>query len=281
MDGSVVMGPSTSPHGTPTRKVEIKSISLALQGGGAHGAFTWGVIDRLLEDERIRFDGISATSAGAMNATALGAGMALGGREGAKKALARLWHRISHTALTSPLQPTLLERLFGNHSMARSGGFLFFELMTRLFSPYEFNPFNRNPLRQVLMDTIDFAALSPTTCPIKLYLAATNVRTGKIKVFDNSEIGVDAVLASACLPFLFQAVEIGGEAYWDGGYSGTRRSSRWSTTARAATSSSCSSARCGETSCRTVRWKSSIASMRSASIPRCCARCGRSDLSLG
>jgi NTE family protein len=146
--------------------------------------------------------------------------MAAGGHEGAKKALARLWHRISHAALKSPLQPTFLERLFGNHSMAQSAGFVFFELMTRLFSPYEFNPLNRNPLRQVLLDSIDFDALSPTTCPIKLYLAATNVRTGKIKVFDNSEIGVDAVLASACLPFLFQAAEIDGEAYWDGGYAG-------------------------------------------------------------
>jgi NTE family protein len=220
MDGSVVMGRSTSPDRTRTRKVEIKSINLALQGGGAHGAFTWGVLDRLLDDERIRFDGISATSAGAMNATALAAGMAAGGHEGAKKSLAELWHRISHAAMTNSLQPTLLERLFGNHSMAQSAGFVFFELMTRLFSPYEFNPLNRNPLRQVLLDSIDFDALSPTTCPIKVYLAATNVRTGKIKVFDNSEIGVDAVLASACLPFLFQAVEIDREAYWDGGYAG-------------------------------------------------------------
>jgi NTE family protein len=220
MDGSVVMGPSTIPHRTPTRTVEVKSINLALQGGGAHGAFTWGVLDRLLEDERIRFDGISATSAGAMNAAALAAGMAAGGHEGARKALARLWHGISNAASTSPLRPTLLERLFGNHSLAQSAGFVFFELMTRLFSPYEFNPLNCNPLRRVLLDSIDFGALSPTACPIKLYLAATNVRTGKIKVFDNSEIGVDAVLASACLPFLFQAVEIDGEAYWDGGYVG-------------------------------------------------------------
>jgi NTE family protein len=217
MDGSGVTGPSTSPHRTPTRKVEIKSINLALQGGGAHGAFTWGVLDRLLEDERIGIDGISAASAGAMNATVFASGIATGGREGAKKALAEFWRRISHAALTSPLWPTLLEHLLGNHSIAQSAGFCF-ELMTRLFSPHEFYPLNRNPLRQVLLDSIDFAALSTTTCPIKLYLAATNVRTGKI--FDNSEIGVDAVLASACLPFLFQAVEIEGEAYWDGGYAG-------------------------------------------------------------
>jgi len=205
---------------TPTPKVKTKPLNLALQGGGAHGAFTWGVLDRLLEDERIGMDGISATSAGAMNATVLASGIATGGRGGAKKALSEFWRRISHAALTSALRPTLLEHLLGNHSMVQSAGFVFFELMTRLFSPYEFNPLNRNPLRQILLDSIDFAALSPTTCPIKLYLAATNVRTGKIKVFDNSEIGVDAVLASACLPFLFRAVEIDGEAYWDGGYAG-------------------------------------------------------------
>ena len=220
MDGSVVMESLTRPHRTPTPGVDIKSINLALQGGGAHGAFTWGVLDRLLEDDRIRIEGISATSAGAMNAAVLASGMAAGGHAGAKEALAKFWHRISRAALLSPLQPTLLDRLFGNHSIAQSAGFVFFDLMTRLFSPYQFNPLNQNPLRQVLLDNVDFAALNPTTCPIKLYLAATNVRTGKIKVFDNSEIGVDAVLASSCLPFLFQAVEIDHEAYWDGGYAG-------------------------------------------------------------
>jgi NTE family protein len=220
MDGSVVMGPSMRPRTTPTRKVEVKSINLALQGGGAHGAFTWGVLDRLLEDERLGIDGISATSAGAMNATALAAGMATNGHDGAKKALDGLWHQISQAALASPLQPTLLERLFGNHSTAQSAGFVFFELMKRLFTPYEFNPLNRNPLQGVLLDSIDFDALSPTACPIKLFLAATNVRTGKIRVFDNSEIGVDAVLASTCLPFLFQPVEIDDEASWDAGYTG-------------------------------------------------------------
>ena len=116
-----------------------------------------------------------------MNATVLASGIATGGRGGAKKALSEFWRRISHAALTSALRPTLLEHLLGNHSMVQSAGFVFFELMTRLFSPYEFNPLNRNPLRQVLLDSIDFDALRPTTCPIKLYLAATNVRTGKIK----------------------------------------------------------------------------------------------------
>jgi len=235
MDGSVVTGPLTRPHRTPTPGVDIKSINLALQGGGAHGAFTWGVLDRLLEDDRIRIEGISATSAGAMNAAVLASGMAEDGNPGAKKALAEFWHGISRAASSSPLQPTLLEHLFGNHSMAQSAGFVFFDLMTRLFSPYQFNPLNQNPLRQVLLDSVDFAALNATTCPIKLYLAATNVRTGKIKVFDNSEIGVDAVLASSCLPFLFQAVEIDHEAYWDGGYAGNPPIFPLTTTARAAT----------------------------------------------
>jgi NTE family protein len=220
MDASVGSEPMETPCEKPTQKVKTEPLNLALQGGGAHGAFTWGVLDRLLEDDRIGFDGISATSAGAMNATVLASGMAAGGREGAKKALTEFWHRISHAALKSPLQPTLLDRLLGDHSKAQSRGFVFSELLTRLFLPHEFNPLNENPLRQVLLGSVDFGALNPTTCPIKLYLAATNVRTGKIRVFDNSEIGVDAVLASACLPFLFQAVEIDGEAYWDGGYAG-------------------------------------------------------------
>jgi NTE family protein len=220
MDASVGSEPMATPCETPTRKVKTKLINLALQGGGAHGAFTWGVLDRLLEDDRIGFDGISATSAGAMNATVFASGTAASGREGARRALTEFWRRISHAALKSPMQPTLLDRLVGNHSKAQSRGFVFSELLTRLFLPHEFNPLNRNPLRHVLLDSVDFTALGPKTCPVKLYLAATNVRTGKVKVFDNSEISVDAVLASACLPFLFQAVDIDGEAYWDGGYAG-------------------------------------------------------------
>jgi NTE family protein len=200
--------------------VETKSICLALQGGGAHGAFTWGVLDRLLDDERIAFDGISATSAGAMNAAVFAYGMAVGGRAGAKRALAGFWRRISCAAACGPFQPTIWDRLFGNPSLAYSPAFLAFDLLTRLFSPYEFNPLNINPLRDVLLDSVDFGALRRETCPVKLFLSATNVRTGKVKVFDNDEIGVDAVLASACLPFIFQAVEIDGEAYWDGGYMG-------------------------------------------------------------
>ncbi len=198
----------------------IKTINLALQGGGAHGAFTWGVLDRLLEDERIAYDGIVATSAGAMNAAVMVSGMAVGGARGAREALATFWRRISESARMSPLQPSFLDRMSGNHGMDNSPVFMMFDMMTRVFSPYQFNPMNHNPLRSVLERSVDFEAIHQSTCPVKIFLCATNVRTGKVKVFDNAELSADAVLASACLPFLFQAVEIDGEAYWDGGYMG-------------------------------------------------------------
>jgi predicted acylesterase/phospholipase RssA len=133
-------------------RVEIESINLALQGGGAHGAFTWGVLDRLIEDDRIGFDGISATSGAAMNATVFASGMAAGDREGAKKALVKFWRRISPATSTSPLQPTLLDRLLGHHSTGQSRGLVFSELMTRLSLPYEFNPLGQNPLRDALLE---------------------------------------------------------------------------------------------------------------------------------
>ncbi len=210
------MGPCR--RGKP--RVATRIVNLALQGGGAHGAFAWGVLDRLLEDERIAFDGISATSAGAMNAVVLAYGLTVGGRDGAKRALAAFWRRISHAAVFSPLQPTPVDRLMGNRSPDYSSAFLLFDWMTKLLSPYRFNPANFNPLRDILTQVVDFGSLGTTACPVKLFLSATNVRTGKIKVFDNSEMSVDAVLASACMPHLFQAVEIDGEAYWDGGYMG-------------------------------------------------------------
>ena len=202
------------------RATAVKSINLALQGGGAHGAFTWGVLDRLLEDERITVEGVSATSAGAMNATVLAYGLAEGGREGAKRALANFWRRIAHAASTGPLQPTLWDRMTGNRALENSPAFIAFDLISRLLSPYQFNPWNYNPLRQVLEQSVDFDVLRSEHSQVKLYLSATNVRTGRVKVFDRTELCVDAVLASGCLPFMFQAIEIDGEAYWDGGYMG-------------------------------------------------------------
>ncbi len=201
-------------------KAGIQVINLALQGGGAHGAFTWGVLDRLLEDERIVFEGISATSAGAMNATVTAYGLARGGRQGARQALVNFWRRVSHAGEYSVLQPTWFDRLTGNRALENSPAYVMVDMMTRLLSPYQFNPMNYNPLREVLGQVVDFEALRAHCCPVKLYLSATNVRTGKVKVFGNDEITIDAVLASGCLPFLFQAVEIDGEPYWDGGYMG-------------------------------------------------------------
>jgi NTE family protein len=214
--------PGAKPRRQPeTRgKSAVKTINLALQGGGAHGAFTWGVLDRLLEDERIAFEGVSATSAGAMNAAVLAYGLTEGGREGARKALAGFWRRVSHAASIGPLQPTWLDRMTGNRSLEWSPAFMAFDLISRVLSPYQFNPLNRNPLREVLLQSVDFERLRSAECPVKLFLSATNVRTGKIKVFENDVICPDRVLASGCLPFLFQAVEIDGEHYWDGGYMG-------------------------------------------------------------
>jgi NTE family protein len=197
----------------------VKAVNLALQGGGAHGAFAWGVLDRLLEEERVAFEGISATSAGAMNAAVLAHGLTEGGREGARRALAGFWRRVSQAAALSPLQPSPWDRLTGDHAAGNSPAFLALDLLTRLFSPYQFNPLNYNPLRGVLAASVDFERLR-RRCAVRLFLSATNVRTGKIKVFGSAEVTADVVMASACLPFLFQAVEIDGEAYWDGGYMG-------------------------------------------------------------
>lgn len=208
------------PWRDSTRTTDRKVVSLALQGGGAHGAFAWGVLDRLLADERIDFDGISATSAGAMNAVTLAYGLTIGGREGARIALSAFWERIGDTGSFGPLQRSWLDRFPGNDALRFSPAFIIANLMARLFSPYEFNPLNINPLRNVLTASVDFAVLRSARCPVKLFLSATNVRTGKIKVFEGAEICADRVMASACLPLLFQAVEVDGEHYWDGGYMG-------------------------------------------------------------
>jgi len=213
-------GPIHRSKPASRKDTATKTINLALQGGGAHGAFTWGVLDRLLEDQRIELEAVSATSAGAMNAVVLAYGLTEGGREGARKALAGFWRRVSHAAATSPLQPSWLDRMTGNHSLEYSPAFVMFDLMSRLLSPYQLNPLNHNPLYDVLVKSVDFDRLRSSVCKLKLYLSATNVRTGKIKVFENDIICPQRVLASGCLPFLFQAVEIDGEHYWDGGYMG-------------------------------------------------------------
>ncbi|KTD43359.1 patatin-like phospholipase family protein [Legionella quateirensis] len=202
----------------PTPKDKPILIDLALQGGGAHGAFTWGVLDRLLEEPKVLIEGISGTSAGSMNAAVLASGYAHGGAEGARKALTEFWHQVSEAARFSPFQRGLLDILSGNWTMDYSPLFTLFDLSSRLFSPYDLNPTNLNPLRDILTQNIDFLALVQS--PIKLFITATNVKTGRGKVFRNGEITEDVLLASACLPLMFQAIEIDGEAYWDGGYTG-------------------------------------------------------------
>jgi len=193
-------------------------IDLALQGGGAHGAFTWGVLDRLLEEDGLRIEGISGTSAGAMNAAVLADGHADSGPEGARAALEVFWSRVSQAARFSPLQRSPLDILLGRWTMDTSPAFLAMDLTARLFSPYDLNPLGSNPLGQILVDCVDFDRLAAS--PIRLFVTATNVRTGRGRVFRNEQLTPDVLLASACLPTLFQAVEIDGEAYWDGGFAG-------------------------------------------------------------
>ncbi|WED42816.1 patatin-like phospholipase family protein [Legionella cardiaca] len=193
-------------------------IDLALQGGGAHGAYTWGVLDRLLQEPTLQIEGISGTSAGSMNAAVLASGYLAGGAEGARVALETFWRRVSQAATYSPFQRGPLDMLMGKWTLDYSPLFVAFDLLSRLFSPYDLNPIALNPLQSILMESVQFDRL--TKAPIKLFITATNVRTGRGRVFRNAEITPDVLLASACLPTLFQAIEIEGEAYWDGGYSG-------------------------------------------------------------
>jgi NTE family protein len=196
-----------------------KKVDLALQGGGAHGALTWGVLDRLLTDERIEIATISGTSAGGMNAVVMADGLDRGGREGAREALATFWKAVSDAARFSPIQRSLWDRLTNRYSLDHSPGYLFFEMLTRQFSPYELNPLNINPLRDLVASLVNFDRVNHCE-HLKVFVTATNVRTGRGRTFTQPNLSVDAVMASACLPFMFQAVEIDGEAYWDGGYIG-------------------------------------------------------------
>jgi len=193
-------------------------VDLALQGGGSHGAFAWGVLDRLLEESWLRIDGISGTSAGAMNGAVLVAGFTAGGPEGAKSALKAFWRRVAHSARFSPIRRSPLDVMLGRWTLDTSPFYLAFDLASRVFSPYDFGQQGANPLRDVLAESVDFDQLA--RAPIRLFVTATNVRTGRGRVFRNAEITPEVLLASACLPTVFQAIEIEGEAYWDGGYTG-------------------------------------------------------------
>ena len=196
-----------------------KTVSLALQGGGAHGAFSWGVLDRLLTEQRLSIEAVASTSGGAMTAVVMAAGLANGGRDAAREALDRFWHEVSRAASWSPVRRTPVDLLTGGWSLDHSPGFVLFDLVSRMVSPYEVNPFAINPLRDLLLRVVDFAAVRACS-EVKLFVNATNVRTGRPRVFRNGEIDADVVLAAGCLPFLFKAVEIDGEDYWDGAFTG-------------------------------------------------------------
>ncbi len=182
-------------------------LSLALQGGGAHGAYTWGVLDRLVEENHFDIQAITATSAGAMNAVAFAGGFGAAGADGAKRALEDLWHAVSYSGAPA--------RVFGALSPA---AFAYASALQSWASPYDLNPFNVNPLRDAVDDVIDFEAVRASG--LQLFLSATDVESGHVRVFTGEEITLDSVLASACLPQTFQAVEVDGHAYWDGGFMG-------------------------------------------------------------
>jgi NTE family protein len=193
-------------------------VDLALQGGGSHGAFTWGVLDRLLEEPWLEIEAASGTSAGAMNAAVLAHGLLAGGREGAREALSRFWRKVSEAAAFSPLKRGPIDVLLGRWSLDNSPAYLAMDIATRVFSPYDLDFGLPNPLAAVLSEVIDFDRLPQS--PVKLFITATNVETGRPRVFRNADVTPAALMASACLPFMFQAVEIDGAPYWDGGYSG-------------------------------------------------------------
>lgn len=198
--------------------LEKKRLGIALQGGGAYGAFTWGVLDRLLEIDELVAEGIVGTSAGAVNAIVTAYGLHIGGKEEARRLLEKLWKKISLTS--NPFyKPSFFDSFFSGGDMYNSPGYLFMSSLTQNFSPYQLNPANINPLKEILSSIVDFDELRKYNTK-KLFICATNVKTNRARVFSNEEITLDTVLASTCLPNLFQSVEIDGEFYWDGGFMG-------------------------------------------------------------
>ena len=197
-----------------------KRINVALQGGGAHGAFTWGVLDRLAQEHRIYMTGFSGTSAGAMNGVVFVDGFIKGSRQGAIDAMREFWRRTSMTTdAWNPFRQSQWDKYVGNWNLDGQPLYWVFDMITRMLSPYELNPLNVNPLKDILTELVDFEALRARD-DIRVFVTATNVETNKSRVFESHELTVDVLLASACLPLLFQAVEIDGAHYWDGGYIG-------------------------------------------------------------
>ena len=209
------MAQASETEGSQSRK----PINLALQGGGSHGAFAWGALDRILEDRHIVIEGIVGTSAGAMNAAITAYGLTLDGNEGARRTLRKFWEAVAEKGAWSIMQPSWIDRMKSPGSLDYSPGWVMMDLLSRVLSPYQVNPANYHPLRDILSKQIDFEALSESE-KVKLFVCASNVITNRLHVFAGKEISVDAVLASACIPSVFQAVEINGEHYWDGGFMG-------------------------------------------------------------
>ncbi|HZT26903.1 MAG TPA: patatin-like phospholipase family protein [Pseudolabrys sp.] len=201
---------------TKSDRPAAKRINLALQGGGAHGAFTWGVLDHLLDDGRLGIEGISGTSAGAVNAVMLADGLRRGGAEEARKRLADFWRAASLGGDLPPLQRAVIGRLFSLLPSEGSPALDWLTAWSRYLSPYDFNPLNINPLKELIERFVDFQGLRADARPI--FIAATNVQSGQLHVFPHAQISAEAVMASACLPAVFRAVEIDGAHYWDGGY---------------------------------------------------------------
>ncbi len=218
MDSSSERGAADRPEISSN---QVRTINLALQGGGAHGAFTWGVLDRLLDEKELAFEGLSATSAGAMNAAAFAYGLAVDGREGARKALTDYWKRVSEAARRGPLAANTCRSHAGRSQAVVVADLLHDRLRDAHAVALSVQPRELQTLCAMWSSNRSISACCKRPdCPVKLFLSATNVRTGKVKIFSGKEISVDAVMASACLPTMFHAVEIDGEAYWDGGYMG-------------------------------------------------------------
>lgn len=208
----------TKRVGTRPQRPSSKKINLALQGGGAHGAFTWGVVDQILADGRLEITGISGASAGAVNAVMVADGLARGGPEVARQRLAAFWRAASTGGTLPPVQRAVTDRMLSMMPFATTPVQSWFEAMAHYFSPYELNPFDFNPLNDLVARLVDFEAIR--SGDLELFISATNVHTGRLRVFPRDKITADVVMASAALPFMFRAVEIDGIPFWDGGYMG-------------------------------------------------------------
>ena len=195
----------------------IKKISLAIQGGGSHEAFVWGVLDGLLEDGRIAIEGISGTSGGGLNALACLQGVAQNGAQGARQTLKEFWQQVSELSALNPCQPPFSDRMVGHFGLENSLSYSLFYQMIMNLSPYQWNPMNFNPLDFLVRHFFDFDKMNQVT-EMKVFLCATHIRSGKLKIFSNPHLSAEAAMASACIPFLFQAVSVSEEYYWDGGF---------------------------------------------------------------